>query len=57
MLAICEECSKKYNVDESKMKGTRARFACLECGHIIVVSRDVPADAAEPRHGRPPATK
>jgi predicted Zn finger-like uncharacterized protein len=37
MLAICEECSKKYNIDESKMKGERARFSCQECGHIIVV--------------------
>ena len=37
MLAICEECSKKYNIDESKMKGPRARFSCQECGHIIVV--------------------
>jgi predicted Zn finger-like uncharacterized protein len=37
MLAICEECSKKYNIDESKMKSERARFSCQECGHIIVV--------------------
>jgi len=47
MLAICEECSKKYNIDESKMKGPRARFSCQECGHIIVVvksplPRDLP---------------
>ena len=37
MLAICEDCSKKYNIDESKMKSPRARFSCQECGHIIVV--------------------
>jgi predicted Zn finger-like uncharacterized protein len=37
MLAICEDCSKKYSIDESKIKGTRARFSCQECGHIIVV--------------------
>jgi hypothetical protein len=37
MLAICEDCSKKYNVDESKMKSDRACFSCQECGHIIVV--------------------
>ena len=37
MLAICEDCSKKYNVDESKIKGTRARFSCHKCGHIVVV--------------------
>ena len=40
MLAICEECSKKYNVDESKMKGDKARFSCQECGHIIVVTKE-----------------
>jgi len=39
MLAICEECSKKYNIDESKMKGERARFSCQECGNIIVVMK------------------
>ncbi|WP_448873297.1 zinc-ribbon domain-containing protein [Desulfobulbus propionicus] len=48
MLAICEECSKKYNIDESKMKGPRARFSCRECGHIIVVVKsDAPAAAAD----------
>jgi predicted Zn finger-like uncharacterized protein len=37
MLAICEDCAKKYHIDESKIKGSRARFSCQECGHIIVV--------------------
>jgi HAMP domain-containing protein/DNA-directed RNA polymerase subunit RPC12/RpoP len=39
MLAICEDCSKKYNIDETKIKGDRARFSCQECGHIIVVQK------------------
>lgn len=47
MLAICEDCSKKYNVDESKMKGDRARFSCQECGHIIVVVRKKAADLSD----------
>jgi predicted Zn finger-like uncharacterized protein len=46
MLAICEECSKKYNIDESKMKGPRARFSCQECGHIIVVVKSPAAEQA-----------
>jgi predicted Zn finger-like uncharacterized protein len=46
MLAICEDCSKKYNVDESKMKGDRARFSCQECGHIIVVVKKGATDPA-----------
>jgi len=47
MLAICEECSKKYNIDGSKMKGDRARFSCKECGHIIVVVRQ---EQTDPHH-------
>ena len=47
MLVICEECSKKYNVDESKMTGERARFSCHECGHIIVVVKQDGAGSAD----------
>ncbi len=44
MLVICEECAKKYNVDESQIKGTKARFTCQKCGHSIVVRKpDLPA--------------
>ena len=39
MLVICEDCAKKYNIDESKIKGNRARFTCNECGHIIIVDK------------------
>lgn len=50
MLVICEDCSKKYNIDESKMKGARAQFSCQQCGHIIVVVRDqVTSTPAEER--------
>ena len=47
MLVICEECSKKYNVDETMMRGERARFSSYECGHVIVVDRRTPAKARE----------
>ena len=50
MLAICEECSKKYNIDETKMKSTRARFSCRECGHIIVVVKNTPEQPQELSH-------
>jgi len=40
MIAICEDCAKKYNIDESKMKSDAARFSCFECGHIIVVKKN-----------------
>jgi HAMP domain-containing protein/DNA-directed RNA polymerase subunit RPC12/RpoP len=39
MLVICEDCAKKYNIDESLIKGDKARFSCQECGHIIVVKK------------------
>lgn len=39
MLVICEDCAKKYNIDESRIKGEKAKFTCKECGHIIVVEK------------------
>jgi len=45
MLVICEDCAKKYNIDESRIKGRRARFTCNECGHIIIIDK---ADIARP---------
>lgn len=42
MLVICEECAKKYNIDETRMKGDRARFTCHQCGHLIIVEKPAP---------------
>ena len=39
MLVICEECAKKYNVDEKKIKGERATFHCKQCSHQIIVQK------------------
>ncbi len=39
MLTICEDCGKKYNINESRIRGSRARFTCKECGHIIIVNK------------------
>jgi methyl-accepting chemotaxis protein len=40
MLEItCDECEKKYRVDETKMKGTQAKVKCKACNHIMVVTR------------------
>jgi predicted Zn finger-like uncharacterized protein len=39
MLIICEDCAKKYNIDESRIRGNRARFTCKACGHIIIVNK------------------
>ncbi len=52
MLAICEDCAKKYTIDESLIKGSKARFSCYECGHIIVVEKPevqkAPPESPEP---------
>lgn len=40
MLVICEDCAKKYNIDETRIRSRRARFTCNACGHIIIVDKD-----------------
>jgi len=39
MLVICEDCAKKFNIDEKQIQGKKAKFTCNECGHIIVVEK------------------
>ncbi len=39
MLVICEECAKKYDIDETRIQRDKAQFSCKECGHIIVVEK------------------
>ena len=33
----CDECGKNYRVDETKMKGTRAKVKCKACNNVMVV--------------------
>jgi predicted Zn finger-like uncharacterized protein len=37
MEITCEHCTKKYRIDETKMKGDHARLKCANCDSIIVV--------------------
>lgn len=39
MLVICEDCAKKYHIDESRITAAKAKFPCKACGHIIVVEK------------------
>jgi methyl-accepting chemotaxis protein len=58
MLEIaCDACGKKYRVDETQMRGTRARVKCKACGNVMAVTRpratagdgpSVPADTYQP---------
>ena len=35
MIIICEDCGKKYRLDETKLHGESARFKCKSCNHLI----------------------
>jgi HAMP domain-containing protein/DNA-directed RNA polymerase subunit RPC12/RpoP len=39
MLVICEDCAKRYNIDEQQIKGPKAQFSCKRCGHVIIVEK------------------
>ncbi len=39
MIATCEKCRKRYEVDPEKFEGEVSRFKCTSCGHIITVSK------------------
>ena len=56
----CDECGRKYRVDETKMKGARARVKCKSCSNIMIVAKPgnaAPVDAP-PEAGKklPPVT-
>lgn len=39
MLVICEDCAKKYSIDEHRIKTAKVKFRCRACGHIIIVEK------------------
>ncbi|MDJ0985745.1 MAG: cache domain-containing protein [Desulfobacterales bacterium] len=45
---ICDECGKKYRVDDTKMKGQKAKVKCKACNNIMVVTKPAPEVPAEP---------
>ena len=38
----CDSCGKKYKIDESKMKGARAKVKCRVCANVMVINRLMP---------------
>jgi len=42
MEITCESCGKKYRIDETKMRGDKAKVKCKACSHILVVTRPRP---------------
>lgn len=45
---ICDACGKKYRVDETKMKGEKAKVKCKACDNIMVVTKPAHEPADEP---------
>ncbi|GBE53048.1 methyl-accepting chemotaxis protein McpB [bacterium BMS3Bbin14] len=39
MVVFCEECGKKYRIDDSMIVGKTARCKCMSCGNIIEVTK------------------
>jgi methyl-accepting chemotaxis protein len=43
----CDACSKRYRIDETRMKTATARVRCKACGHMIHVSKPHTTQLAE----------
>jgi HAMP domain-containing protein len=39
MIAVCEKCRKKIEIDPERIEGEVARFKCPSCNHVITVSK------------------
>jgi methyl-accepting chemotaxis protein len=44
----CDACGKNYRVDETKMKGEKAKVKCKACDNIMVVTKPALETADEP---------
>ncbi|MCD6561187.1 MAG: zinc-ribbon domain-containing protein [Deltaproteobacteria bacterium] len=42
MIVICEECGKKYRIDEEKINSDKASLRCPECGNIMNITKPGP---------------
>lgn len=49
MVIICEECGKKYQVDNEKVKGKRTEFKCKKCGNLMTATQSSPKDPKLPK--------
>lgn len=56
MIATCEKCRKKYEIDPEKFEGEVSRFRCTSCGNVITVSKSK-AKTLSPPPVRPKAEK
>ena len=47
MIINCDNCGKRYRIDENKISGQQARFRCNACNSIIVVNLADKMDSEE----------
>lgn len=47
MIVRCEECGKKYRIDETKLKGKKARVKCKSCHSMIEIITPEPVEPVE----------
>ncbi len=43
----CDACSKRYRIDETRMKSATAKVRCKACGYMMLVSKPQPVQVAE----------
>ncbi|CAK8713899.1 hypothetical protein KKHLCK_02950 [Candidatus Electrothrix laxa] len=56
MLVICEDCAKKYSIDEKRIKTPKVKFSCRACGHIIIVEKPKSAEKIGSKDSKPLGT-
>jgi len=39
MLVTCEDCTKKFNIDETRIQGEKAQFICSGCSNVVIVTK------------------
>jgi len=49
MQITCDQCGKMYRVDETKIKGEKARLRCKSCQHIILITKPAPVEESDIR--------
>ena len=51
----CDQCGKRYRIDETRMKGDTARVKCKGCGNLITVTKPQAVQLAESIFAEPAA--
>jgi predicted Zn finger-like uncharacterized protein len=47
MEICCEECGKRYWVDETKVNVKTGKFRCRACNNILVITKPEPLEEPE----------